>query len=243
MVRQKRAFTLVELLVVIGIIAVLISILIPALARARKTAQQVACASNLRQIGTAMLQYGSENKDFMPAFQIQTVPGMTSLEIELSSWPYSLSKYLGGNVSDPLRLSKVFACPDFSPVTINGAYCGYGLNFPDVFCNMGPGLCRSPEGAPHFHDYRKLQSTLAMAMDGEALQYNIGPRAYLAVFSPRVPEGSLSFAVQNGVPFDRHKKGVNILYFDYHVDFRLRKEIMKLPYDQKLWGVPDSHWH
>ena len=64
--RKRNAFTLVELLVVIGIIAVLISILLPALNRAREQARSVACKSNMRQIGITLFSYTNDNKQWLP---------------------------------------------------------------------------------------------------------------------------------------------------------------------------------
>jgi len=65
-VRRKNAFTLIELLVVVAIIALLISILLPSLARAREIAKRAVCASNLKGIGTGMHVYANDNEDWFP---------------------------------------------------------------------------------------------------------------------------------------------------------------------------------
>ena len=62
---RPRAFTLVELLLVIGVIGLLIALLLPALARAREQANRVACLSNLRQIGVAAMLYAAHNRDLL----------------------------------------------------------------------------------------------------------------------------------------------------------------------------------
>jgi prepilin-type N-terminal cleavage/methylation domain-containing protein/prepilin-type processing-associated H-X9-DG protein len=63
---QARAFTLVELLVVISVIALLMGILVPVLGKARASASRTTCKSNLRQIGVAFRAYLDDNRDIMP---------------------------------------------------------------------------------------------------------------------------------------------------------------------------------
>lgn len=65
-IRRRHGFTLVELLVVIGIIAVLIAILLPALNRAREAAKWTRCLSNLRQLSSSLISYAQDNHDYFP---------------------------------------------------------------------------------------------------------------------------------------------------------------------------------
>lgn len=108
-----RGFTLVELLVVIGIIALLIGILMPALSRARAQAQTVACHANVRQIAIAALMYAQEQKRY-----VGYAPG---IDRKMLLYPY-----IGhGQNNNDVEGSQVWNCPSNDQLDVQ---CGYGFN-------------------------------------------------------------------------------------------------------------------
>jgi len=91
---RTKGFTLVELLVVIGIIALLISILLPSLNKARETANRVKCASNLRQIGQAILLYTNDNHSSYPITFFSS--GQSPLVPDLNGWASEINDGIEG---------------------------------------------------------------------------------------------------------------------------------------------------
>ena len=111
MKRKQTEFTLVELLVVIAVIAILCSLLLPALGKARESAMQMKCLASMKQMGVAMSAYASENDDYNVPFQY---PGST---VTWSSNPIFV-KYLGIKHYqwDSAEWDKNFVCPQATRV-------------------------------------------------------------------------------------------------------------------------------
>ena len=195
--RSLKAFTLVELLVVIGIISLLISILLPSLARARQSAVQIACAANMKQIGIGLLMYSNDYKKLPAAWEGG------------SMWAFKLQPYIGGNtdgnISQSVKTSKVLWCPDaMAPKTtgIDGASAGgwwgqvnmYSPN-PRLIPQAGdpdpaagyPGAWDSVKQVRRSLESVKNSSDTAIAWDGPHAYFQYEPNSFGIAYPRTAP--------------------------------------------------------
>lgn len=243
---RRHGFTLVELLVVIGIIALLISVLLPALNRAREAAKSVKCMANLRQIGQGLQMYVAAHRGVMPpGVGMEDANGNFAGPKELGyDYPSSLNqaywsdhpfvgKYAGnktwGTVQRAGRMgytnidrSTVFTCP--SDVTEgysdgNGRWLSYGIIF-----NAWPQRNQYQNASQRQSHYLARQFRVTQVRDPSRCLFALDgfdatyDHTALGGWQVRDQFGQVgSFPMRREFYSNRHNKRTNLLFFDGHV--------------------------
>lgn len=202
--RGRGGFTLVELLVVIGVIALLIGLLMPALAMARRASTQAQCASNLRQWAIAVNMYAQQNGGFLPrrGQGIQPTATLSNYDDWFNELPPLIAQQTYQNLVAAGQMpqegaNNIWICPElYGAANQSGNLFGYAMN-----------MALSVRSAAYPDRIEKVGSTATMVFMAD------GPAGYCStipyVATPTSP------APFNPVP--RHNGMVNIAFLDTHV--------------------------
>jgi prepilin-type N-terminal cleavage/methylation domain-containing protein/prepilin-type processing-associated H-X9-DG protein len=224
---ERTGFTLVELLVVIGIIAVLVGILLPTLSKARDQAKRASCASRLREIANVVHIYAVENKSKVPpGNRDQTPPEEHTIWISQNTYDIFTRK---------LQNPKMLACPSFEdtqpakPKPI-GWVLGYSyLGGRELLrAATDPGDWKSPLrlGERSQQSAGSPAGTTALACDfNDWSPANQGGDGWLAVAHPYRGAGGWFEGIGSQTPVDRRSLGGNVAYVDGSVVWRHAKEM------------------
>ncbi len=216
-----RGFTLVELLVVIAIIALLISILLPSLGRARSSARTVQCLSNVRQLGMAIAQYAGDYRNTVLPFDVDGVSWHRN-----SAFRRSLGVPL--NLAHDPAIDKVFPgtllCPESN--IVQSSYeprmhiaNSYAMNKEWNRRGVANGYAYADYDCYKFNNVRNPSSKMLMA-DAPTAEMTMNDRhAYVreGLYSPTSAiYGAVSY--RHGIQRNASTQKINILYYDLHAE-------------------------
>ena len=243
--RIRGGFTLIELLVVIAVIALLISLILPALGRAREAGRATVCLSNQRQIGVALAMYANTYKEWIPREsgssevngrpQAPMYPG-ASYNI---AWAFSLRPMIDpnanwsapdGGVRDQYATASYYRDPSRPRDPHNINYVCNGLTFQYRGPTLDP-LCLSQGKPPTpMHRYTRPNSAIiyltCFTDDPSGARfgawYGSNNEATIAIYYDMWNEGNITRATSTDpttsqrVAPTRHTRGSNCMYFDGH---------------------------
>lgn len=245
---HHRAFTLIELLVVVAIIALLAAILFPVFARARENARRASCASNMKQIGLALVQYVQDYDEMMP-YQAVNNSAPSSYPDQPQNVKNFLSNPQFSNVFSQtmpyIKSTQLLICPSaIRPTTLpsgysEGAYFAAPTATDDTNYNpnaavMGRKISQNPRPAEiilmqesktrqsQYHNYPFWIN------DNTGIAPSLAPDGYYNAFQyPAGVESSVTFEGQTGAYTTsiNHFSGGNMLYCDGHVKWVKRSTL------------------
>ncbi|NJL30434.1 MAG: DUF1559 domain-containing protein [Phycisphaerales bacterium] len=215
---QIRGFTLIELLVVISIIALLISILLPALQSARRAGENVQCLSNMKQMGVAGATYAADNKDSFPTHEF----GVSGATFPIrTTWDWGLAPYLGAEHNNPGKPAflKVFQCPS-DPMRQNEARKLDYKSYAGIRPSSGrqfDGVIYSPHSPANYKDTITYASVTKPTTTVFVVEYHGVPSS--SIFNRQYEHSTASSAAAGARPArvkPPHAPTNNFLFCDGH---------------------------